>query len=220
VASERYVDPAVGQALEEVRDALRSERSSQEPLASQTVELRQRADRLQAERDQLKGELEHLREGRPPHVPRLPEVLKAPFDVRPPLTLRRRVRDVLPLLITLTLPLTLLWDRKGSWVLLLVFVAMMALSQVLTLWKWRARWRFTETGIEAQAHEVQGGHVRYTDVSRVAAYSSKNQRLRGVGSIAVTYRAVPGEEKLLMLKDVPEPERLAEWLEAKRSGSA
>jgi hypothetical protein len=61
--------------------------------------------------------------------------------------------------------------------------------------------------------------VRYTDVVEVEAYSSKGQRLRGVGSVGVTYKAVMGEEKLLTLKDVPEPERLAEWLQSKRSGA-
>jgi len=220
VASERYVDPAVGQALEEVRDALRSERNSQEPMASQTAELRERAERLQAEREQLKSELEHLKQGRPRHIPKLPETLTVPFDVRPPVTRRRRVREALPLAMTLLLPLALLWNREANWLKLLVFVSGLIVVQVLTLWKARARWRFTQEGIEAQAPDVQGGLVRYKDVSKVEAYSSKGQRLRGVGSVGVKYRAVTGEEKLLTLKDVPEPERLAEWLAAKRSGKA
>ena len=217
---ERFVDPAVGQALEEARDALRAERSSREPLWSENTELRARAERLQAERDQLRGELEQLRQGQPRHVPRLPEVLKAPFEVRPPMTLRRRVRDALPLLMMVTLPLSLAWSKKASWVVLMVFAAVMIASQVLTLWKSRPRWRFTEGFIEARETEVPGGQVRYTDVLGLEAYSSKGQRLRGVGSVAVRYRAVTGEEKLLTLKDVPEPERLAEWLQAKRSGKA
>ncbi len=217
MTSERYVDPAVGQALEEVRDALRAERSSQEPLASQTAELRERAERLQAEREQLQSELEHLKQGRPRQLPRLPETLAVPFGVRPPLTRRRRVREALPLAMTLVLPLTLLWSQEAGWPKLLLFVAVMLFVQVLMIRERRVGWRFTEVGIESKDAEVQGGLVRYTDVSKVEAYSSRGQRLRGVGSVGVTYRAVSGEEKLLTLKDVPEPERLAEWLEAKRS---
>jgi hypothetical protein len=214
----------VGQALEEVRDALRTERGSQEPMASQTAELRERAERLQAERDQLRGELERLRQGQPQHVPRLPEVLKAPFEVRPPITLRRRIREALPLLMLLALPVALMRDNKITWSLLVLLAAGMFLVQVLTVWRVRPRWRFTEAGIEVPETEVPGGLVSYTDLLAVEAYSSKGQRLRGVGSVGVKYRAyhagVAVEEKLLTLKDVPEPERLAEWLEAKRSGPA
>jgi hypothetical protein len=214
------MDPAVGQALEEVRDALRAERNSQEPLSSENAELRARADRLQAERDELRSELEHLRQGRPRHVPRLPEELKAPFDVRPPVTLRRRVRDALPLMMILTLPLAVVWSKKVTWVALVLFAAVMIAAQVLTLWIRRPRWRFMEAWIEAHEPDVPGGQVRYKDMLKVEAYSSKGQRLRGVGSVGVTYRAVTGEEKLLTLKGVPEPERLAEWLQSKRSGRA
>jgi hypothetical protein len=219
VVSERYVDPAVGQALEEVRDALRAERSSQEPQASQNAELRERAGRLEAERDQLRGELERLREGRPGRVPRLPEVLQVPFEVRPVVMLRRQVREALPMLMLVVLALSIVGRKSGSGVAIIVFAGVMLLVQLLMQWKGRSRWRFVEAGIEAKESEVQGGLVRYTDVLQVEAYSSRGQRLRGVGSVGVTFKAVTGEEKVLTLKDVPEPERLAQWLESKRSGA-
>jgi hypothetical protein len=216
--SERYVDPAVAQALEEVRDALRAERSSQEPLSSETAELRARAARLQAERDQLRSELKHLRLGRPRHVPRLPGVLKVPFEVRPVVTLRRKLREALPMLMLLVLPFALTRQNKIIWTMLLVIASAVIFSQMSTRWTARARWRFTEEGLKTRDPGVQGGHVYYRDMLAAEAYSSRGQRLRGVGSVGVKYRGVTGEEKLLTLKDVPEPERLAEWLEAKRIG--
>jgi hypothetical protein len=220
VTSERFVDPEVGQALEEVRDALRAERSSQEPLATENAELLARAERLQAEQEQLRGELEHLREGRPRHAPRLPEVLKAPFEVRPEVTLRRRLREALPLLMLLVLPVALSRKNKIIWAVLVVVASALFISQVLTHRRGRGQWRFTEDCLETQDPEVQGGLVLYRDMRSVEPYSSKGQRLRGVGSVGVKYRAVTGEEKLLTLKDVAEPDRLAEWLEAKRLGRA
>jgi hypothetical protein len=214
VSTERYVDPAVGQALEQAREALSTERSTQEQLAGERVELQGKAERLQAERDQLRAELERLREGRPGRVPRLPE-LRLPFEVRPPVPFRRRVRDALPVLMVLVLPFAVVWSKKLSDVAMLGFVLLMILSQFLTLRHGRSRWRFSELGIEATQQEVQGALVRYTDVVGVEAYSSKSQRLWGVGSVGVTYQAVSGEQKLLTLKDVPEPDRLAEWLRLK-----
>ena len=220
MTSERYVDPAVSQALEEVRDSLLAERKSQEPLSSENAELRARAERLRAERDQLQSELEHLRQGQPRNAPRLPEVLKAPFELRPEVTLRQKLRAALPLLMLMVLPFALTRQNKIIWAILLVVVGALFASQALTQWRGRARWRFTEDSLETKDPEVQGGQVRYTDMLDVEAYGSRGQRLRGVGSVGVKYRAVMGEEKQLTLKDVPEPERLAEWLEAKRSGKA
>jgi hypothetical protein len=219
VSTERYVDPAVGQALEEARESLRAERRTQEPLSSQNAELRERAERLQAERDQLRGELEHLRQGRTGRVPRLPEVLTPPFEVRPPVPLRRQVREALPMLLLLMFPLSLAWKKKATAPVILLFFLLMIGAQLLMHWRGRARWRFTPDGIEAKEPEVQGGLVRYTDVLRAEAYSSRGQRLRGVGSVGVTYKALMGEEKLLTLKEVPEPERLAEWIQSKRPGA-
>jgi hypothetical protein len=219
VSTERYVEPAVGQALEEVRESLRTERRAQEPLSRESAELRERAERLQAERDQLQGDLEHLRQGRTARVPRLPAVLTPPFEVRPPVPLRRQVREALPMLMVATFPLSLAWSKKAAAPVIFLLILGMMVAQFLMHWRARARWRFTQEGLEVKEPEVQGGLVRYPDVVQVEAYSSKGQRLRGVGSVGVTYKGLMGEEKLLTLKDVPEPERLAEWLQSKRPGA-
>lgn len=63
------------------------------------------------------------------------------------------------------------------------------------------------------------GLVRYRDMQGVEAYSSREQRMRGLGSVTVRYKTPAGLEEQLLLKDVPEPERLAEWLEARRQSA-
>ncbi|HEX8435978.1 hypothetical protein [Archangium sp.] len=52
--------------------------------------------------------------------------------------------------------------------------------------------------------------------------NAASQRRRGVGTLVVTYKSWPGTpgQQCVQLKDMPEPERLAAWLQAKRSGSA
>jgi DNA-binding transcriptional MerR regulator len=221
VSSERHADPEVGQALEQVREALRTERNSQEPLSSQNAELRERAGRLERERDQLRGELERLRQERPARAPRLPEVLTPPFEVGPSVSPRRQVREAMPMFLVMLLALSVVWRKSASSLVLLLCALVLVVVQVLIYWAGRVRWRFTQDGIQVETKELEvpGGFLRYTDVLKVEAYSSRGQRLRGVGSVGMAYKAVTGEERLLTLKDVPEPERLAEWLQAKRSGA-
>lgn len=219
MASERYVDPAVGQALEEAREALRTEQASQGTLASQNAQLRERAQRLEAERAQLRGELERLRQGQVGPMPRLPEVLATPFEVRPLVRLRRHAREALPMLLLVVL--AVLSIRSGTlkaWVLFGASVVFM-LVQLLIYWNGRLPWRFEEEGIKARESEVPGNLLRYRDILGVEAYSSNRQRMRGLGSVTVRFMATTGQEKQLLLKDVPEPERLAEWLEARRQSA-
>lgn len=226
MAPERFVDPAVGQALEEVREALRTEQASQGSLASQNAQLRERAQRLEAERDRLRGELEQLRQGRIGPMPRLPEVLVPPFELQSPLSLRRQVREALPMLLIMVLA-ALAGGGGGKQKLLagifFVFALVMVVVQAVSYWQSRERWRFEEGGIRAWEAEEPGVRglnlIRYQAMLGVEAHSSNSQRLRGLGSVTVTYKSEAEEQKQLVLEDVPEPERLAEWLEARRLGA-
>lgn len=219
MASERYVDPAVGQALEEAREALRTEQASQGSLGSQNAQLRERAQRLEAERAQLRGELERLRQGRIGPMPRLPEVLATPFEVRPPVRLRRHAREALPLLLLVALAVLPLRSGTGKAWLFLGFGVVFMMVQLLIYWHGRQPWRFEEEGIKARESQVPGNLLRYRDILGVEAYSSNRQRMQGLGNVTVRFMATTGQEKQLLLKDVPEPERLAEWLEARRQGA-
>ncbi|MDY7232314.1 PH domain-containing protein [Hyalangium rubrum] len=221
MSTERYVDPSVGQAVEEVRESLRSEQRALEPLPTENAELRAKLERLQTERERLRGELEGLRQGRAGgRVPRLPEALEPPFVVRSPVLLRRQARESLPVLVVLTLLGSLAWSRQGSGLVILLLLLMVFMAiQFFAVWRGGARWRFGETGIEVDDKDVPEGRVRYADVVDAEVHVSRAQRRRGVGTVEVRYRA-KNEERTLSLKDVPEPDRLAEWLDSKRPGAA
>lgn len=218
MSTERYVDPSVGQALEEVQEALRTERRALVSLPAENAGLRAKLERLQAERGKLREELEGLRQGRTGRMRRLPEALTPPFELRIPVQLRRQLREAMPMLVMMLLFSSVMWST-GWWGRAFVLLAgLVGVSvQVLAIRRGSARWRFGEAGIEVSEEEVPGGLVRYSDIVDAEVHVTRYQRRRGVGTVEVRHRAIKEEEKTLTLKDVPEPDRLAAWLDSKRS---
>lgn len=222
--AERDVEPDILQALEESQDALRAVQRTQGPLTQENARLRTRLEQLQAERDRLRLTLEGLRRERDPNAPRLPESLETPFEVRGQALTRRRVRWFLPVPLFALLMLIWEWNQGPiyraflSGVLLLVVVV----QGVMLAWRGEPLWRFEASSFEGGGREGTRGLVYYSDVVDVQVHVSPSQRRRGVGTVVVTRRlpwqATTGETCLL-LKDVPEPERLAAWLRAKGSAT-
>lgn len=220
MAPERLADPEITQALEEIEDTLRAERRALAPLPDENVELRARLERLMSERDQLQGELEELLKGRARNHPRLPEVLNPPFVVRSPVPVRRMLRTALPSLALLVVLLSFMKDSMhlGQTIFLLVLGVFLVL-RLPALWVGGSSWQFSEADIRGYGKKTGVARVLYSSITSVKVDATPSQRRRGVGTIQVTYQEeFSGEmEKLLTLEDVPEPERLASWIQAKRS---
>jgi hypothetical protein len=220
VSAERFVDPEVSQAVEEIEDALKAERRALEPLPGENAELREKLQRLTAERDQLRDELERLRQGRPRGLPRLPEVLAPPLKILPHVSMRRRLREALPFLTPLGVLALFGKEQLGAWALILLLAVVgWGVARVADVSRSRGSWRLGEDGFEAFG-EGEPVSVKYANITRVEVQVSGAQRRRGVGTVHVRCEE-KGEErplKFLELKDVPEPERLAAWLQAKRLG--
>ncbi len=220
MAPERIADPEITQALEEIEDTLRAERRALGPLPGENAGLQARLERLKGERDRLQGELEELRTGRARNLPRLPEVLVPPFKVRSPVPARRLLRAALPSLALLGVLFIFLKDlsRAGQRIFLLVMGGFL-LVRLFALWGGRSWWNFSEVGIEGGGKEAGEPRVPYSKITGVKVDATPSQRRRGVGTVQVTYEEELGGrvEKNLTLKDVPEPERLASWIQAKRS---
>jgi hypothetical protein len=218
---ERFADPEVTQALEEAEDALRAERRALGPLPGENAELQARLERLKAERDQLRGELEGLRKGRARSHPRLPDVLEPPFKVRPHVSVRRQLRKALPFLALAGVLLIFMRGQLSSGLRIFLLVLGVVLSaRFLASRRGRPGWHFRETGIEESGQgRGRAQAVPYSAITGVKVHATASQHRRGVGTIEMTWRAEPGEgwEKTLTLEDVPEPERLAAWIESKRS---
>jgi hypothetical protein len=218
MSAERFVDPEVTQAVEEIEDALRTERRALGPLPGENAELREKIERLTTERDQLRSDLEGLRQGRAKGLPRLPEALAPPLRVVPYVPMRRRLREALPLLTPLGVLVLFGRGQLGAWVLILALVAVAwVVARVVDVSRSRPWWGLKEDGFEAGG-KGETSFVRYSEISSVEVQVTASQRRRGVGTVHVKCE-LKGEErplKFLTLKDVPEPERLAAWLQAKR----
>jgi hypothetical protein len=222
MSAERFVDPEVSQAVEEIEDALRTERRALGSLPGDNAELRAKIERLTAEREGLRGELEGLRQGRAKGLPRLPEVLAPPFRVLPHVSMRRRLREAMPFVTPLGVLALFGREQLGVWsLILLLAVLFWGVARVVDISRSRPSWLLKEDGLEAtEAGETS--FVRYSELSDVEVQVSASQRRRGVGTLHVKGE-LKGEErplKFLTLKDVPEPERLAAWLQQKRSERA
>lgn len=217
MAPERLAAPEITQALEELEDTLRAERRTLEPLQGENAGLRARLERLEAERDQLRGELEGLRRGQATSHPRLPAVLATPFTVRPRSPLLRQLRESAPYLLVLAVPLLYAKNSTAKTIFLLIFGGSMLL-RAFHRWRGDSWWDFREAGIEGGGTE-RGERVPYSSITGVTVDATPAQRRRGVGTVQVMYELQPGRggERRLTLKDMPEPERLAAWIEAKRS---
>lgn len=220
MSAERFVEPAVVQALESVQEELRAERRTLEALPRENAELQARLAKLQEERVQLLGELEALKKGRPGKAPRLPERMEPPFELRPVSSLQRVLRDVSPALIVLGLMSGLAWGQ--AMLQLVVFWMVMLpwmLKPALARRSKRSRWLFGESGLEEHVEGVQPVVVPYAEVLDVEVHTSFRQHRRGIGSVMIRckLKSRGGQEQSLTLKDVPEPERLAEWIRSKRT---
>lgn len=214
------MDPAIVQALEETQEALREEQRALGELPDENVRLRERLGQLQTERDSLHHQLELLRKGQLEGAPRLPDAL--PFEVRP-LEEKGRYfywRRALAVMLTLLL-LVELTPRLGdvlSIALLPVLLSLLLVLMAKRAWDGPASWLFTEDLVDAR-----GGGQRlrlpYSNVLEAEAHVSASQRHRGVGTVLILCK--PTQEhpagNTLVLRNVPEPERLAEFLRWKRA---
>lgn len=219
MAGERFIDPEVSQAVEEAEAALQAERRALGPLPGQNAELREKLQRLTAERDRLRGELEQMRQGRSRGLPRLPEVLTPPLKILPQVPVRRRLREALPFLTPVGI-LVLFRAQLDGWALIILLaVVAWGVARVADVSRSRGGWLLKEDGVESFG-EGAPVLVKYADMTRVEVQVSRSQHRRGVGTVHVRCEE-KGEErplKFLELKDVPEPERLAAWLQAKHLG--
>jgi hypothetical protein len=221
MSTERFVEPAVVEALESVQEELRAERRTLEALPREHAELQARLAKLQGERVQLLGELEALKKGRPGKAPRLPERLEPPFELRPVSSLQRVARDALPALILVVLMSGLAWGQSPFmmgffWIIMLPWMLKPALDRRSK----RPRWLFGGSGLEEHVEGVMPVVVPYAEVLDVEVHTSFRQHRRGVGSVVIRCKPKSGgwQGQSLTLKDVPEPERLAEWIRSKRTG--
>jgi len=210
VAAERPVDPQLVQHVEAVRDELRAERRALEELPRENARLRSQLEQLKARKKELQGELEALQRGQPVSIPKLPEVLSAPFDVnvrRPRGLLSKVMSAAIFAALFVVLPHGL---EKWRYVPPL-WGLLAAISLGVALFPHRLRFSksaVTETGISLQKERLL---VHYAEIHDVQVLVTPSQRRRGVGTLVISHGPVPSERRTL-LRNVPEPERLAEWL--------
>ncbi|WP_225412664.1 hypothetical protein [Stigmatella hybrida] len=215
--SERPVEPGIAQALERIQEDVRTGHRAMRTLTEENGRLRARLGQLQTEREQLSRTLQEVRQGQPLRRPRLPEVLAPPFEVRTQVPLRRVFLSQLPLVLVTGALLTLPWDyRTGIMVVLCVLYAVVSVYPQLRRWFGSPSWRFTGSGLEDGGHSGLPAEIPYGQVVSATAEISPAQLRRGVGTVTVKFRPAPGApEDFVSLLDVPEPERLAEWIQAK-----
>ncbi len=218
MSPERFVEPAVVQALESTQEELGAEQRSLEPLRREQAALRERLGRLEAERERLRQDLEAFQRGLPASAPRLPASLMPPFEVHSRISWRRPLREALPSLILLGVMVNAFGTRRLPFMLpLFLMLLVFGARPLRKAWRQRQRWRFTEQGFEPWGPGAPPGEaVPYARVLGAEVLATPAQRRQGVGDVVV--RRHP--EAPIRLKDVPEPERLAEWLLARRPGQA
>jgi hypothetical protein len=213
MSAERPVEPSLVQHVEAVRDELRAEERALEGLPRENARLQAEIQRLEARKQELLGEQERLRQEQTVSAPRLPEVLSAPFDVKVQQGLRRPLLKLLFAGISAAL-LILLPQGLEAW----PYVApIWGLLVTIGLARRLAppRWRFGPTSVRQAGVDLrkQTQVVPYEQIREVALLVTPSQKRRGVGTLVITLRNSPPE---IMLRNVPEPERLAEWLLSQR----
>lgn len=100
MAAERFEDAGLTRALEEVEEALRTERRALEAISSQSARLRARLERLRAEKKDLLGEVELLRREQAQSGPQPPESLRLFKSWRHGLSWGRPLLEAMPLLVS------------------------------------------------------------------------------------------------------------------------
>ncbi|ADO75170.1 hypothetical protein [Stigmatella aurantiaca] len=215
--SEIHAEPEIARALERLQEERRTGQRELGTLTEENARLQARLGQLQTEREQWSRMLQEVRQGKPLRRPRLPEVLAPPFEVRTQVPLRRVFLNQLPLVLVAGALLTLPWDfRTGFMLAFCVFYAVISVYPQLRHWFGRPSWRFTGTGLEDGGHSGLPAEIPYEQVVSATAEISPAQLRRGVGTVTVKFRPEPGApEDFVSLLDVPEPERMAEWLQAK-----
>jgi hypothetical protein len=214
--SERHADPEFAQALERAQEEMRMGQRELGTLTEENARLQAQLGQLQTEREQLSQSLQEVRQGKPLRRPRLPEVLAPPFVVHTQVPLRSVFLNQLPLLLVAGALLTLPWEfRTGSMMVLCVLYAVISVYPQLRNWFGRPSWRFTGSGLEDGGRSGLPAEISYEQVSSATAEISPVQLRRGVGTVTVKFRPVSGApEDFVSLIDVPEPERLAGWIQA------
>jgi hypothetical protein len=84
------------------------------------------------------------------------------------------------------------------------------------------RWRFEATaaklaGVTAHEQVKRVHHFSYRDIRDVKVLVTPSQERRGVGTLVISRSSVLDEPAIL--RNVPEPERLAEWLRSQRDSA-
>jgi len=214
--SEGHMEPEIARALERVQEDVRTGQRAMSTLTGEHARLQARLGQLQTEREQLSRTLQELRQGKPLRRPRLPEVLSPPFEVSTHVSLRRAFLPLLPLVLVVAVLLTFPWRLSTglSW-LMCCWYAVDSLYPHLKRWRGRPVWRFTAQGLEDGGHSGLPGEIPYAQVVSATAEVSPAQARHGVGTVTVKFRLGPdAPEDFVSLLDVPEPERLAEWIQA------
>jgi len=215
------MDPAIRQALAQTQEALRAEQRALEELPRERTWLRERLGQLEAEQGSLHHQLETLRQGQPREAPRLPDRL--PFEVRPRQGRGRYFYWRRTLAVTLATGLLVHLTRQSianlSAGLLPLLVVLLLVLLIKRSFKGPPSWFFTEHSIGLPWSGLQRPRLSYSEVLEAEAHVSAAQRHRGVGTVVVLCK--PTREhpagKSFVLKNVPEPERLAEWIRWKRT---
>lgn len=210
---ERPVEPTLVQHVEAVRDELRAEQQALEALPLKNAQLREQREQLERRKQELRGEIEALRQGLPASPPRLPEVLSPPFTVKARPGLRGPLLNLL-FFMCLVAAVTLVPHGLQAWRWV---AAIWALLGLLVPWLFLAppRWYFGPTAVRLGGFSWQPqsprSSVSYREIEDVQVLVTHAQRRRGVGTVVLSCRGA-SKERWVILRHVPEPERLAEWI--------
>ena len=214
---ERPIEPAITQRVEEVRGELHTEQRALEPLPREKARLQEQLEQLQARKQDLQREVEALRKGPPVEHLQLPETLTAPFEVRVHRSLRG---PSLALLSIAALASAIIFTEGGPgfWrMAVAAFGFCAALLLVIALM--RPRWRFEATRAKLVGISDQGGAVTYKEIIDVQVLVTPSQQRLGVGTVVVTRQGAYEATRQVLIRNVPEPDRLAEWLLSRRGGT-
>jgi hypothetical protein len=209
--TERPQDPELLQALAEAKARVQEERAAQDGLARERARLQARVKALEAQRNRLHREMGYPGRTPPRRVPRLPARLEPPFTVH--MASRRRVAltEAFPWGVATGFIFSA-FDVLWAGALTLVMGVALGVRE----WNRSSYWKFTETRLEEHPDYLDA--VRYVDVREARVHATVAQRRHGIGDVVVKH-GTASDPRELTLWDVPEPERLAEWLRSKREPS-